>query len=422
MRAPSRANEAVARYDARVKCTVVLPALVFALLVSACGGGGGGGSGNGNSSLPGGSSTSSDTSHGTASCQAGNAVFTTSPLPLSSVIGWVPLGSMEPPGHTFPTDHQYLYYANPGSPGNTTLNVVAPSDLRIWMIYQDTGSANEYSIWIQPCAQIIGRLGSITGLSSDLSAAAGAINQSCQTFGSSTQCQKALTYDVKAGQTIGTINSSTEYALDWWLWDTRVTPIAFVDPAEFTGGPDTGFTEADIVPASAYYTAAMTPQIDAKLGSFDGTQQRTTAPVDGTIAVDVANTARGYWFNPSQAYPPENYQVALAPDNIAPNTTEVISLGVSQANFSNGGGSGVRGSFTPLATGLIDRAFETVTADGNTYCYNPLIENTAGQSGLIILQMPTAASLKIEVQALTGGSCASAQPWTFTANAVTYKR
>jgi hypothetical protein len=328
---------------------------------------------------------------------------------------------MEPPGHTFPTDHQYLYYANPSSPGNTTLNVVAPSNMRIWMIYQTTGGNNEYSIWIQPCAQVIGRLGSITGLSSDLSAAAGAIDQNCQTSGGTTQCQKELTYDVSAGQVIGTINSATEYALDWWLWDTRVVPIPFIDPARFTGGPEPGFTEGTIVPASAYYTAALTPQIDAKLGSFDGTQARTIPPIDGTIAVDTPNTARGYWFNPNQAYPPEIYHAALAPDNITPDTTEVISLGVSQTNVSNGA-LGFRGSFTPVTSGLIDRAFETVTADGNIYCYNPIVENTAGQMGLVILQLIDAATLRIEIQALTGGSCAAAQPWAFTANAVTYKR
>ena len=405
------------------RCAVLVFALTSALFVSACGGGGGGGGSIGGSSVtPGGSTQSADTSHGTASCQSGNAVFTTSPLPLANVIGWVPLGAMEPPGHTFPTDHQYLYYANPTSPGNTTLNVVAPSDLRIWMIYQTTGINNEFSIWIQPCAQIIGRLGSITALSSDLAAAAGTINQNCQASGLSTQCQKELTYDVKAGQVIGTIDSVTEYALDWWLWDTRAVPIAFIDPAKFTGGPDIGFTEAAIVPASAYYTPAMTVQIAAKLGSFDGTQLRTVAPVDGTIAVDLPAKASGYWFNPSQAYPPETYHAALAPDNITPNTTEVIALGVSQTNISNGGGSGVRGNFTPVTSGFINRAFETVSADGNIYCYNPIIENTAGQSGLIILQLLDANTLKIEVQAKTGGSCVAAAPWAFTANAVTYKR
>jgi hypothetical protein len=398
-----------------VKRAIRLSTLVVVLLASACGGGGGGGT----SMSPGGSANSA--SHGTAECPAGNAVFTTSPLPLSDVIGWVPLGAMEPPGHTFPTDHQYLYFANPSNPGNTTLNVVAPSAMRIWMIYQDTGLSNDFSLWVQPCAEIIARIGSLTGLSSDLAAAAGTINQNCQTSGGSTQCQQELTYDVQAGQVIGTIDSATEYALDWWLWDSRATPIAFVDPAKFTGGPQIGFTEANIVPASAYYTAALTPQIDAKLGSFDGTQARTTPPIDGTIAVDTANTARGYWFNSGQAYPPETYQAALAPDNIAPATTEVISLGVSQTNVSNGA-LGVRGNFTPTSSGPIDRAFETVTADGNIYCYNPVIENTAGQNGLIILQMLNASTLKIEVQALTGGSCVAAQPWAFTANAVTYSR
>jgi len=400
----------------------IIPALVCALLTSGCGGGGGGGSssGSGSSVTPGGSTTSSDSSHGTASCPAGNAIFTTPPIALSSVIGWVPLGAMEPTGHTFPTDHQGLYFASPITNAPASVQVVAPSDLRIWEIYQDTGIDNEYSIWIQPCAQIIGRLGGIQTLSSDLAAAAGPINQSCTNFGY-TQCQKALQYDVKAGQVIGTITLPPEYGLDFWLWDSR-TAIQFTDPSKFASGPAQGFTEANIVAASAYYTATMTPQIDAKLGSFDGTQQRTTAPVDGTIAVDVTGTARGYWFNPGQTYPPENYQAALAPDPITPATTQVISLGASQANISQGGGLGVRGSFTPVQTGLINRAFETVTADGNIYCYQALIENTAGQTGMIILQLTDASTLKIEVQAKTGGNCAAAQPWTFTANAVTYVR
>jgi len=398
-------------------CTTLLFAVLCAFL-PACGGGGS--SGGGASLTPGSSTQSTDSSHGTASCPAGNAVFTTSPLPLGNVTGWVPLGAMEPPGHTFPTDHQYLYYANPSSPGNVTLNVVAPSDLRIWQIYQDTGISNAFSIWIQPCAQIIGRLGSITALASDLAAAAGPINQNCQTSGLSTQCQKALTFDVKAGQVIGTINSVTEFALDWWLWDSRVAPIPFIDAAKFANG-NIPFIESTIVPASAYYTPALTAQIGAKLGSFDGTQPRTVAPADGSIAVDVPNTVQGYWFNPAQAYPPETFHAALAPDNITPNATQVISLGVSQANLSNGG-SGVRGNFTPVTTGTTNRAFATVTADGNIYCYNPVIENTAGQSGLIILQLVDAATLKIEVQAKTGGSCIAAAPWAFTANAVTYKR
>jgi hypothetical protein len=388
--------------------------------MTACGGGGGGSNGGGNSMTPN-NGSANDTSHGTAACASGNAVFSVSPLALSSVIGWVPLGAMEPPGHTFPTDHQYLYFANPSSNVPQTVQVVAPSNLTIWMIYQDTGSNNDFSIWIQPCAQIIGRLGSISTLSSDLAAAAGPINQNCQTFGSSTQCQKALQYNVSAGQVIGTISSPAEFALDWWLWDSRVAANQFVDPAEFMGGPDIGFTEANIVPASAYYTASVSAQVAALLGSFDGTVPRTALPVGGTISVDVVGTARGYWFTPGQPYPPETYEAALAPDNITPATTEVISLGVSQTNVSNGA-LGTRASFSPVGSGLVNRAFESVTADGNLYCYQGVVENTAGQTGVFLLQMPDAGTLKIERLASALTSCSAAQPWTFSTNAVTYKR
>jgi hypothetical protein len=389
--------------------------------MTGCGGGGGGGGGStgGTSFTPGGAST--DSSHGTASC-AGNAIFNTSPIALNSVVGWVPLGNMEPTGHTFPTDHQYLYLANP-TPGSTvTVPVVAPADMTIWMLYQTSGSESEYTIWAQSCAQVIMRLGSITALSSDLLAAAGPINQSCSTSSPSlgstnTQCQVNLSYNVKAGQPIGSITSTTPYALDFWLWDSRVTPIHFTDPAKFTTGPYTGFLESNIVAASDYFTGAISAQIGAKIGAFDGSQARTASPPGGTIAVDVDRTARGYWFNPAQAYPPETYQAALAPDNITPATTEVISLGASQVNTG-----GLRDAFTPVSSGLVNRAFEQVTADGNIYCYQGIAENTAGATRVVLLQMLSASSLKIEQLASNLTSCAAAQPWTFSTLAFTYSR
>jgi hypothetical protein len=406
----------------KLKRETVFSALMCALL-TACGGaggssggGGGGGVGGGGAISPGGSTTT-DTSHGTAACATGSAVFSVSPIALGSVTGWVPLGNMEPPGHTFPTDHQYLYFANPSSSTAATVPVVAPSDMRIWMIYQTTGSEPQYSIWMQPCAQVIGRLGSITSLSSDLAVAAGPINQNCQTSAAGTQCQTELQYDVKAGQVIGSISTTTAYALDFWLWDSRATPIQFADPARFTAGPEPGFSEANIVPASAYYTAAVTPQIDAKLGAFDGSFTRTVAPIGGTIQVDVNGTARGYWFNPTEPYPPETFHAALAQDNIQPNTTEVVSLGISQINAG-----ALRLAFTPVLSGQINRAFETVTADNNVYCYEGIAENTNGAIRLVWLQMLNATTLKIEELGPTFVSCAGSVPWIFSANAVTYVR
>lgn len=398
----------------------LIAALICTFFAAGCGGGGGGSSSGGSSVTPGGSAP--DSTHGTASCAAGNAIFSTSPVALSSIAGWVPLGAMEPTGHTFPTDHQYLYLANPHPPAPVTVPIVAPADMRIWMIYQTTGSEALYTIWAQPCAQVIARLGSITALSSDLSAAAGPIDQQCSTgspsLGSTqTQCQKELTYDVRAGQVIGSITGTTPFAFDFYLWDSRVSPIHFTDPAKFTTGPYPGFLEANIVAASDYFTPALASQVAAKIGAFDGSQARTASPLGGTIAVDVDGTARGYWFNPAQTYPPETYQAALAPDNISPGTTEVISLGASQLNTG-----GLRDAFTTASSGFVNRAFEQVTPDGNVYCYQGIAENTAGATRVVLLQLLDANTLKIEQLAASLSSCAAAQPWTFSNFAVTYKR
>ena len=320
---------------------------------------------------------------------------------------------MEPAGHTFPTDHQYVYYANPSAPGNTTLNVVAPSNLTIWMIYQSSGSDNEVSLWIQPCAEVIGRLGSMTSIASDIAAAAGPINQHCSTFGSYTQCQAETNIQVSAGHIIGTINSQTEYALDWWLWDTR-SSLHFTDPGAFSSGPQIGFTEANIVPASAYFTPSLASQIAAKLGNF--TQQRTAAPLGGTIAVDVDATAAGHWFNASQGNS-ENYGAALAPDEVSPTTTQVLSLGQSQPNRQYG----TRLNFSFAETGTVNRDFATVTADGNIYCYQGIVENTAGQTWVALVQLLDSSTLEVEVVP-TASACTAVAPYAFSANAFTYKR
>ena len=53
---------------------------------------------------------------GIAKCPTGTEILTVTPLPLTAVKGWVPLGNLNPVAHTFPTDHQCLYYVDPSSP------------------------------------------------------------------------------------------------------------------------------------------------------------------------------------------------------------------------------------------------------------------------------------------------------------------
>src|SRR4051794_29067428 len=106
-----------------VVVTTLIAALItatLATLLAACGGAD-------QSNITG---TSSVIPNDLASCGSAKAVFTTPPIAVTNILGWVPLGAMNPPGHTFPTDHQYIYittFGNTGaavplySPGNITI-------------------------------------------------------------------------------------------------------------------------------------------------------------------------------------------------------------------------------------------------------------------------------------------------------------
>jgi hypothetical protein len=390
-------------------------ALAAAIALASCGGGSSGGTGAGDPAP-------SALTAGLPACPGGNELFTVPPVALDQVLGWEPLGHMGPPGHTFPTDHQYLYTTAFGQPADPLLSiaVVAPANVRVTQLFRSTyagSSVADYSVFFQPCADVQARFGHVVTLPAELLAAAGPIDKFCNTYEPSpghptTLCQSApFRFDVAAGQPLGTMGHGGSISLDWWLQDRRAAPLHFANPSRFAGynGSD-GFDEAHIVPASAYYAPAVAAQIAAKLGRFDGKVQRTAAPTGGSIAVDVDGTARGYWFNPAQPYPPEAFHAALAPDYVTPAGLQVFSLGLSQGNAA------VYATFTPLPAGSVNRAFETVAADGLLYCWEPL-----ERQNVIVAQLIDSATLKLEVRPGVA-TCAAAAPYAFSANAVTYKR
>ncbi len=396
--------------------------IVFCLAAGAllsCGGGGGGGGGTS------GTGTGAPISSGLASCGTGNALFSVPPMALNQIVGWEPLGHMGPPGHTFPTDHQYLYFIDPNlhlpAPA---LPVFAPADIRVTLLGGSTlpaSTGNDYTIYFQPCAEVFSTLGHLSSLSGPLAALVAGINQRCTTYMPSpnspvTQCESGkLAVDIKASTQIGTSAGSGAFGLDWLLQDSRIAPLHFADPSRFAdnGGFDTRHTVA----ASEYFIASMAPQVAAKMGMFNGAVKRTVLPLGGSIAVDVDATARGYWFNPTQAYPPESSHAALSPDYVQPDQVQSFSLGVSQTNVG-----AVFQNFLPTTSGSVNRAFETVTADGNIYCYegNPNLF-FGGGNNVILLQLTTATSLKIEVRP-GFATCAAVSPYAFGATAVSYQR
>lgn len=363
---------------------------------------------------------------GQSACPPGNAIFSNPPVALANVVGWEPLGHLSPPSHTFPTDHQYLYVANSSLPNTRpSYPLIAPANIRVVMLVSGANSVSgvtDYSIYFQPCADVAGQFGHVGTLTGPLAALVSAINQRCATYEPApgfpvTQCQSGnLSIDIPAGTQIGTVGDGGSLALDWWLQDRRVTPLHFANATRFSIRPDS-FDIAHTVGASDYFIPSMAGQIAAKVGRFDGAFRRTVLPLGGSIAVDRDGTVRGYWFKAGQPYPPESSHAALVPDYLTPDSVQVFSLGVSQANV----GSRLQ-AFAPIASGTINRAFETVTADGNIYCYefnsNLFFGNAAN---IILVQLVDTTTLKIEVVPQVT-RCTAAVPSTFSTNAVTYVR
>src|SRR5262249_28674859 len=115
----------------------------------------------------------------------GTALLTTSPISASQIGGWVPLGNLNPPAHTFPTDHQYLYLKTFGAPGGATpAALVAPGSVTITRARQtqySTGTT-DYSLEFSPCRETHGEFGHVTTITSALLAQLGAFDQGCSSY------------------------------------------------------------------------------------------------------------------------------------------------------------------------------------------------------------------------------------------------
>lgn len=386
-------------------------------VVAACAGGRDGGFTTGSTTGPNGFAPPS---LNLGSCGSSTALFTVSPVALADVNGWVPLGNLAPPGHLFPTDHQYLYVNSPENRATIRqVTVVSPGAITITSAHRTHYSNTDtydYAFDFYPCDEVRGSFGHVTTITPSLLQRMGAFDQQCDSY----TLNGLVTFDncytrpiavkVAAGDTIGTTGGQgTSFALDFGLIDRRTPDIVFANPSRWTadGG---GYDHRHVAPASDYFTEPVRSAIRNKLGMFNGLRQRTVEPVGGTIASDVAGTAQGVWVNPARPLYPENSHLAIVPDNVDPARIGV-SMGTSQPGFDAG-----LYYVDPVAAGRINRHPAQITSDGTIYCYD------LGYSyGVLLLRMEDAATLRVEGRPGTT-TCAAEQPWSFGPAAFTYVR
>lgn len=348
--------------------------------------------------------------------------FNTSPVALADFIAFRPLGFLSTPIHMFPAKHSAFSMTAIGETA-VPKPVVAPGRVFVTEIYEasfSTGGKN-YQVFLRPCEEVRAYFGHLATISDKLRAEFDKQAASCNSFndGSSTvtTCRREnMALLLEEGEQFGTGPDSA--GVDFGVLDFRRTPAAFINLAHYDHYYPYYTSPLD------YFGTATKQQIEAKTGSVFGDRMRTALPVGGTYMEDLPGTAQGNWFLPGRYHSNTtdlSVFLGLAHDYTDP-SQPVIAMGSSVPGMTSG-----LYSFTTQASGVVNRDFSAVKADGLTYCFdNFLSGRTAGgmplgsANGMLLMAMPDAESLKVEF--VSGGSCSAAGSQAFSGSAATFVR
>lgn len=230
--------------------------LLILLLLTACGGGGGGYGGAGNTDPYGITAT-------------GPGVLSASPLALETLVSGTPLGSLNPPGHTTPTDHVYLHFVDAYG-GQQQANdcrarpVYAPGAGVVMFILQ-TEAQGDTKLMVQMTKTFYWYLDHVLPLAGI-----------------------QLGTRVTAGQQIATTTGRCP-SIDLGVIDTEQTAPGLLNLVRY------GEQGSHAASPYRYFSEPLRAQLYAKVRLFEG----VPADKDGRIGWGVAGSLAGDWFHAS---------------------------------------------------------------------------------------------------------------------------
>ncbi len=340
-------------------------------------------------------------------------VLTVLPFSAADMGSVAPLGQLNPPSHTLPTDHMYFNYTTPGS---KKLTIYAPGDMVITQVlraaYSNRTYPYDYTIDFGLCHSLTGRYAHVLTLEPRLLEKMGDLSD-CSSYSTAdetlTNCKSTKKVSLKAGDVIGYGGEvAAMNGMDFGIRDSRVSN-SFIN---------TDRNKSYVHSASPYnyYTAALKQVIASKLISNDSVT-RVAEPLGGEIAYDVAGTAQGSWFKVGGSGFEEGHALALAKDNYLPG---ILAFSISQLGTAQD--SKVL-FFSTQSSGNVRAPFTSVSSVGTVYCYDSLYSDrvfqTAVSNTIALLQLQSNGQLLFDVQ--TAASCGSG-PWAMSASAVTLER
>ena len=348
------------------------------------------------------------------SCGDKKELFTVSPVALEDLEQLVPLGSLNPSSHVFPTDHIYIIVKNEGaSTVPKRARVISPGRIYLTAITSSEHTSvnppfTDYDLEFYSCKEVYAKFGHVRYLSSKLQDAFTNAYGDCTSYetGGTTyrRCSKKVSLELEAGEEIGAIGGfENTRGLDFWLADYRIDKIKFANPARW------GEISAHITCPIDYFTSDFRNKMYSLF--VINVVPRTIEPICGTIAQDSNGTAQGVWFvKGTKITYPEDPHMALAHDNFNP-LKAVFSVGTSIPGLETGAYY-----FDPQGSGFVNTDFKDAKS-GSIYCYDSLTKRFDNQvsSMRIILQLTSATTLKIEKQNMK--ECGDG-PWAFSSNFV----
>lgn len=312
--------------------------------------------------------------------------FTISPVNFNNIYEIVPLGNLNPPDHTLPTEHIYFWLGE--EPPVSSVQIKSPGDVYLIQIqttkYLQEGRA-DYGLTFALCKDIYGYFLHIQELALEFQTLVS--EQDCRNEGKYAYCNTQLNQKISAGTILGKVGGQNTHSFDFGAYDYRVKH-EYANPSRYTSKSPNVVCPLDL------YSAEIKSKLYSKV-------KRTAEPRCGTSAQDVKGTLKGTWFfGDATAEQPSDWHKHLA--------FVQYNFDPSQAAISVGGIFMESGywTFTPTHTGLINREFSEVASDGNIYCYSGGLLHGQGESmpGKIILQLVSATEIKIEQQS---GGCSS---------------
>lgn len=299
--------------------------------------------------------------------------FTVPMVDLDEIREITPLGNLNPPEHTLPTEHTYVHLKSTG------VELRAPADIRITSISytgytQIERGDRDYSIYYELCDDIEGYFLHIKTIDPELEALLEDCESHTYADGKYENCWAQADFNMNAGDVIGTVANDNQGNFDVGAVDHRIK-LDYANPSRYS------FRSPSIVCAYDYYD-------DENKEAFYSKLSREVEPLCGEVNQDIAGTLQGNWyFGEGKEW---NEHLVFGHNVHDPSISEISVGGVFM--------EASKWEFTAKDSGNINREFSKVT-DGDIICYE------AKNRGKVVVQLD-GTDIQIEHQ---DGSCTDSE-------------